>query len=150
MKERIQKIRTEYPDFDKKMVDMFAKTMPKLMLVMLDGQEYVNHIGSKEVADFAMDYITNNKGELVGKHWTEEQVHSLAKNYINIEDEDFYDCDLYVWANVKYGDFGHIISDSSSIIKIAIAELKDDDFPYFPASERAYRWLKKHIELEEK
>ena len=31
-----------------------------------------------------------------------------------------------------------------------LAELKDDDFPYFRASERAYRWLKKHVENEEK
>ena len=69
---------------------------------------------------------------------------------VNIEDEEFYDYDLYVWANVKYGDIGHITSDSSTIIKYAIAELKDDDFPYFRASERAYRWLKKHVENEEK
>lgn len=150
MKERIQKIRAEHPDFDKKMVDMFAESMPKLMLVLMDGQEYECHIGSKDVADLARDYIKNNRGEAIGKHWTQEQIHSIAKNYINIENEEFYDYDLYVWANVKYGDIGHITSDSSTIIKYAIAELKDDDFPYFRASERAYRWLKKHVENEEK
>nr|DAL34574.1 MAG TPA_asm: hypothetical protein [Caudoviricetes sp.] len=51
MKERIQKIRAEHPDFDKKMVDMFAESMPKLMLVLMDGQEYECHIGSKDVAE---------------------------------------------------------------------------------------------------
>ncbi len=72
----------------------------------MDGQEYECHIGSKDVADLAMEYIKNNRGEVIGRHWTLEQVLNIAKNYINIENEEFYDYDLFVWANVKYGDIG--------------------------------------------
>ena len=47
MHERLIKIRQENPNFDKKMVDIFAKNMPELLLVMIDGEEYDKHIGQK-------------------------------------------------------------------------------------------------------
>jgi hypothetical protein len=150
MHEKLMKIRAEHPDFDKRMVDIFAKKMPMLMLVMLDGEEYDCHIGSKDVAMLADKFIKNNKGEHIGFKWTYEQVMAVAKNYIDLENAEFYPCDLYVWANVKYGDMGHLGADSSMIIKYAISELTDIDFPYYHASQRAYYWLKKHIENEEK
>ena len=150
MHERLKKIRQEQPNFDKKMVDIFAKNMPKLLLVMIDGEEYDKHIGTKEVAMLAKEYITNNKGENIGFHWTYEEVTNAVKNYINMEDVEFYPCDIFVWANVKYGDMSHITVDTATILKYAIAELTDPDFPYYPASQRAYCWLKKHVEEDEK
>lgn len=149
MHERLTKIRQENPNFDKKMVDIFAKNMPELLLVMIDGEEYDKHIGTKDVAMLAEKYITDHKGEHIGFKWTYEDVLSVAKNYINIDDAEFYPCDLFVWANVKYGDMAHIISDAGSIIKYAISELTDEDFPFYPASQRAYCWLKKHVENDE-
>lgn len=150
MHNRITKIRMEHPDFDKKMVDMFAKSMPKLMLVLMDGHEYDKHIGSKDVAMLAEHYIKSHKGEHLGFKWTYENVMSVAKNFIDIDNQEFYPCDLYVWANVKYGDMSHITTDAMIIIKYAISELTDSDFPFYPASQRAYFWLKKHVENEEK
>lgn len=149
MNERLYKIRKEDSNFDKKLVDMFAKNMPMLLSVLIDGSQYDKHIGSKEVAMLAERYITDNKGEHIGFHWDYESVMSAAKNYITIDEMDFYPCDLWVWANVKYGDMQHITTETSTIIKYAIAELTDSDYPFYHASHRAFCWLKKHVENEE-
>lgn len=149
MNERLYKIRKENPDFDKKLVDMFAKNMPMLLSILIDGDEYDKHIGSREVANIAERYITNNKGEHIGFHWDYDSVISTVKNYVSMDDVDFYPCDIWVWANVKYGDMQHITTETSTIIKYAIAELSDPDYPFYHASHRAYCWLKKHIENEE-
>ena len=150
MIEKLKKIREENPDFDKKMVDMFAKAMPKLLMVLIDGEKYDKHIGSKDVAMFAKEYITNNKGEHIGFHWSYEDVVNAVKNYVDMDEVEFYPCDIFVWANVKYGDMSHITTDTSTILKYAISELTDSDFPYYPASQRAYCWLKRHIEANER
>ena len=150
MHDRLRKIREENPSFDKKMVDIFAKKMPELLLVMIDGEEYDDHIGTKEVAMLAEPYIKDNKGNHIGFHWDYDSVINTVKNYINLDDADFYPCDIFVWANVKYGDMGHLTGDSGTILKYAIAELNDADFPYYDASKRAYYWLKTHIQKSER
>lgn len=66
MNKRLYKIRKEDSNFDKKLVDMFAKNMPMLLSVLIDGSQYDKHIGSKEVAMLAERYITNDKGEHIG------------------------------------------------------------------------------------
>lgn len=149
MSERLNKIRQENPKFDRQMVDTFAKKMPKLLNILIDGIEFDNHIGTKEVAKLAESYITNNKGEYIGFKWEFEQVAEIVKNYIDIEQAEFYPFDIWVWANVKYGDMGHITNEPSTIIRYAISELTDEDFPFYDASQRAYCWLKKHIENDE-
>ena len=152
MYDKLTKIRKENPNFDKKMVDIFADKMPKLLALIIEGEEYNNHIGSKDIAELAGEYIQNNRGEKIGFHWSYDEVLNGIKSYIDIDSEDveFYPGDIFVWANVKYGDMCSITSDSGVILKYAIAELTDPDFPYYPASQRAYYWLKKHIEQEEK
>ena len=145
MYERLKKIREENPNFNKKMVDIFAKSMPDLLFVMLDGEDYDNHIGSKEVAMLAEQYIHNAKGEYIGFKWDYDTVIDTVKNYIDLDEAEFYPCDIFVWANVKYGDMGLITSDAGTILKTAIAELTDPDFPFYPASQRAYCWLKSHV-----
>lgn len=150
MIEKLKKIRKEEPEFDKILVNMFAKSMPKLLNILIDGVKYDNHIGSKDVAKMAEHFITNNKGEHIGFHWDYETVFEQAKSYTNLETSEFYPCDIWVWANVKYGDMGHITSDSALIIKYAISELSDKDYPFSEASQRAYCWLKKHIEESER
>jgi hypothetical protein len=148
MHERLIKIRKENPNFDKEMVDVFAKKMPELLNIMIEGKEYDNHIGTKSIAMLAEPYIKNADGKAIGFKWTYDDVVNTVKNYIDLEEQEFYGCDIWVWANVKYGDMSHITTDASTILKYAIAELTDDDFPFYPASQRAYYWLKKHIEKD--
>lgn len=150
MHERLNKVRKENPDFDRKMVDKFADRMPELMSVMIDGTLYDNHIGSKDVAMLAEPYIVDDKGEQIGFHWDYDSVINIAKNYVDFDEVEFYPNDIHVWASVKYGDMGHIVSSANDIIRYAISELTDKDFPFYPASQRAYRWLKKHIENDSK
>jgi hypothetical protein len=146
MSERLKKIRQEKPNFDKKMVDKFAEKMPELLEVMLDGELYDDHIGDKKTALLAEKFITNNKGENIGFKWDYETIMNIAQSYVNLNQEEFYPTDLWVWANVKYGDMSHIVNDINTIIRYAISELTDEDFPFYEASKRAYYWLKKHIE----
>lgn len=152
MSERLNKIRKQNPHFNEEFVDYFSKIMPKLSEVMFEGCLYDNHIGTKEIALLAEPYIKNDKGEHIGFKWTYDEVLSLANNFINLDDAEFYPCDLWVWANVKYGDLKKSLEPRREeeiqdiVIKYAISELTDTDFPYYPASQRAYCWLKKHIE----
>jgi hypothetical protein len=148
MHEKLNKVRKENPNFDRELVNSFAKNMPDLLSILIDGSMYDNHIGSKDVAMLAEQFITDDKGEHIGFRWDYETVINTAKNYIDLNETEFYPTDLWVWANVKYGDMSHITTDTQTIIRYAIAELSDDDFPFYPASQRAYCWLKKHIENE--
>ena len=146
MHERLRKIRQENPNFDRELVDTFADNMGDLLLVIIDGKEYDKHIGTREVAMLAEPYIKNHKGENIGFHWDYDSVINTVKNYVNMDEQDFTPCDIFVWANVKYGDMGHLVNDSGTILKYAISELTDKDFPYYPPSQRAYCWLKKQVE----
>lgn len=150
MHDIVEEIKKNNPEFIEKSFNIFAEKMPKLLLIMYEGDKYDCHIGTKEVAMLAKEYIVNNKDEYIGFHWTYEDVTNTAKNYIDFEKVDFYPCDLWVWANVKYGDMSHIVSEPSTILKYAISELSDKDFPYYAPDKRAYYWLKKHIENEER
>lgn len=146
MNERLKKIRQENPNFDKKFIDKFDDKMPELLDIMIDGELYDEHIGEKKTAQLAQKYITNDKGDNIGFRWDYETVINMAKNYIDLNDADFYPTDLWVWANVKYGDLGHIVSEPTAIIRYTISELTDEDYPFGDPSSRAYNWLKKHIE----
>lgn len=148
MFERLNKIRKENPKFNEELVDFFAEKMPKLLEIWIESKDYDNHIGTKSVAKLAEPYIKNSKGERIGFKWSYEDVINIVKNYIDLNNSDFYPCDIWVWANVKYGDMGHIISEPDTIIKYAISELMDIDFPFYPASQRAFYWLKKHVEKD--
>lgn len=150
MSEKLNRLRKENPNINAEIVNYFEKIMPKLLDICLEGYIYDCHIGSKEEAIKAEKYIKNERGETIGFHWGYEELISVVKNFINLNDAEFYPCDIWVWANVKYGDMAHIVSDMPTIIKYAIAELTDSDYPFHPASQRAYFWLKKHIENEEK
>lgn len=150
MHEKLNKIRKEHPDFDRELVDNFARIMPDLLSILIDGCMYDNHIGSKDVAKLAEKFITNDKGEHIGFRWDYETVLNTARSYVDLNQSDFYPTDLWVWANVKFGDMGHITTDTQIIIRYAISELSDEDYPFEDASQRAYYWLKKHVENEEK
>ena len=149
MSERLQKLRKENPNFDKEFNNYFSKIMPLFSEVLYEGWLFDNHIGSKDIAILAEQFITNDKGEHIGFRWEYDEVLNIAKNIVNLNETEFYPPDIWVWANVKYGDMGHLINSQETIIRYAIAELTDDDFPFYDASQRAYCWLKKHIENEE-
>lgn len=148
MHEKLNKIRKENPNFDRELVDSFAERMPELLTILIDGCTYDNHIGTKEVAELAEKYITDNKERKIGFKWDYQTVLNQVEGFINLNETEFYPADIWVWANVKYGDMQHITTDSALIIKYAISELTDADYPFHPASQRAYYWLKKHIENE--
>lgn len=104
MNERLKKIREKDPTFDRRFIDKFDEKMPELLEIMLDGELYNNHIGEKKTARLAQQFITNNKGENIGFRWDFESVMNIAKSYTDLNNSEFYPEDLWVWANVKYGD----------------------------------------------
>ena len=146
MLEKLNKVRKEHENFDRQLVDNFAKVMPDLLSIMIDGYLYGQHIGTKEGAILAEQFITDNKGNHVGFYFYYYTVINHIKNYADLNETVFYPTDAWVWANVKYGDMAHLTKDEKFIIDYAYAELTDTDYPFYDASKRPYFWLKKHIE----
>ena len=149
MHEKLNKVRKQNPNFDRELVDNFAKVMPNLLSILIDGCLYDNHIGTKDTALLAEKFITNNKGEHIGFYFDYDTVMNFVKTQVDLNDTEFYPSDIYAWSNVKWGDMQHLTNDEKLVISYALSELMDDDFPFYPASQRAYCWLKKHIENEE-
>ncbi len=132
-------LKKENLNLDNDMVMMFLENMPKEAKETLEIMQYGKHIISKSLYEEALRHIKDKSGNSIVP-WSLQDVMKIASNYINIDDEKFFDYDLALWANVKRGDYGHIEKEPSKIIEIAIADLKDKDFPYYDASERAYCW----------
>ena len=150
MHEKLNKVRQQNPNFDRELVDNFAKVMPKLLSVMIDQYLYDCHIGSKDVAMLVEPFIKNNKGQQIGFHFDYDTVLSHAKKKVDLNETEFYPNDIFCYANIIYGDMGHLTNDEGLILDYALESLMDKDFPFYPASQRAFKWLKKHVELEER
>lgn len=146
MSEKLKKIRKQNPQFNEEFVNYFSKIMPELSEVMFEGYLYDNHIGTKEVAMLAEQFITDEKGNHIGFYWDYETAIDAAKNFVDLNETEYYPADVWVWLNVKYADFLGTGANTETIIKYALNELNDIDFPFYPASQKAYCWLKKHIE----
>jgi len=136
----------EDSEFLKKFMKKFRDTMPEQYAKEMHIERYGCHITSPELYEKGLSFITDNKGEEI-TFWTVDEVKKIARDYINIDEQDFYDYDLALWSNVKKGDYGSFISDASRIIRIAIADLTDKDY-YCDPSERAYKWVEHHINKE--
>ena len=149
MSEKLKKIRKQNPQFNEEFVNYFAKIMPELSEVMFEGYLYDNHIGTKEVAMLAEQFITDEKGNHIGFYWDYETAIDAAKNFVDLNETEYYPADVWVWLNVKYADFLGTGANTETVIKYALNELSDLDFPFYPASQKAYCWLKKHIETNE-
>lgn len=153
MLERLNKVRKENPRFNEELVNHFAKVMPDLLNVMLDGYIYQNHIGSREVAELAEKFIVNDKDEYIGFNIDYDTVITIAKKYVDLNETDFYPSDVFVFANILYGDLISLLENFREedkivfVVRYALLSLCDADFPYFPASSRAYFWLKKNVEI---
>lgn len=150
MHEKLNKVRKQNPNFDRELVDNFAKVMPELLDILIEGFLYDCHLGSKDTALLAEPFITNNKGEHIGFYFDYDTVINHIKNKVDLNDTEFYPADIWAWSNVKYGDMSHLTKDEQLILDYALAELLDSDFPFYSASQRPYYWLKKHIENKEK
>lgn len=146
MSEKLKKIRKQNPQFNEEFVNYFSKIMPELSEVMFEGYLYDNHIGTKEVAMLAEQFITDEKGNHIGFYWDYETAIDAVKNFVDLNETEYYPADVWVWLNVKYADFLGTGANTETIIKYALNELSDLDFPFYPASQKAYCWLKKHIE----
>jgi len=146
MSEKLKKIRKQNPQFNEEFVNYFSKIMPELSEVMFEGYLYDNHIGTKEVAMLAEQFITDEKGNHIGFYWDYETAIDAVKNFVDLNETEYYPADVWVWLNVKYADFLGTGANTETIIKYALNELNDLDFPFYPASQKAYCWLKKHIE----
>lgn len=149
MSEKLNKLRKQNPKFNEEFVNYFSKIMPELSEVMFEGYLYDNHIGTKEVAMLAEQFITDEKGNHIGFYWDYETAIDAAKNFVDLNETEYYPADVWTWLNVKYADFLGTGANTETIIKYALNELSDLDFPFYPASQKAYCWLKKHIELNE-
>lgn len=155
MHEKLNKVRQQNPNFDRELVDSFAKLMPKLLSILIDGCLYDCHIGTKDTALLAEDFIKNAKGEKIGFHFDYDEVLNYAKRKVDLNETEYYPADIWAWSNVKYGDLEDVLKDLEQdkkekiILDYALAELNDLDFPFYSASSRPYYWLKKNIENSE-
>lgn len=156
MLEKLNKVRKEHENFDRQLVDNFAKVMPKLLDILIEGYLYDCHIGSKDTALLAEDYIKNSKGEKVGFHFGYDEVLNYFKQRINLNEAEFYPADIWTWSNVKYFDLEDSLKGLDDNLKekivldYTLSELLDTDFPFYSASSRPYYWLKAHIEKAER
>ena len=150
MHEKLNKVRQQNPNFDRELVNKFAETMPNLLSILIDGCLYDNHIGSRDTALLAEPYIKNNEGEYIGFYFDYDTIINYIKTQIDLNEMEFYPADIWAWSNVKFGDMQHLTNDEKLIINYALAELMDNDFPFYSASQRAYYWVKKNIENQEK
>lgn len=137
----------ENPEFAKELVKEWRDDMPEQYAKKMYQERYGCHITSPEMYEKGLSFITDNKGEKI-TFWSVDEVKKIARDYVNLDEQDFYDHDIALWANVKKGDYGSFISDASRIIRIALADLMDADYPHGDASERAYKWVECHIEKE--
>jgi len=138
----------ENPDFAKKLVKEWRDKMPENYAKTMYVEKWGCHITSPEMYEKGLSYITDNKKEKIS-FWTIEEVKKIARDYINIDDQDFYDHDLALQSNIKKGDYGSFMTDASKIIRAAIADLTDEDYPWGDPSERAYKWVEAHIKEEQ-
>lgn len=137
----------EDPNFAKKLVLQWRDLMPEEFAKVMHLAKWGYHIVSKDLYDKGLKFITNNQGQPIDP-WSVEEILKVARNYINIDEEPYYDYDLAMMTNILKGDILPIVKDPEKVVLIAIEFLSDKDFPDYDASERAYRWVECHIKKE--
>lgn len=137
VKHIIEKNKDNMADFVIEMYELYPDEVEKMIDELYNGC----HIHDEQLYEQGLEYIKNVKGEYIDT-WSVEDIKKVASNHIELDKQEFTVYDLALWANVKKGDYGNIETEATKIIKMAIQDLKDKDFPYFEPSERAYRWLK--------
>ena len=148
--DKYNELKRERPNLNHEIVMMLIEDMSDVANMLFDKLLFGCHIYNEEMGKKAMSYIKDINGMQRPQMWSYDDVMKIAKNYVNIEDEDFYEWDLVVWANVKYYDYANIETEPSKIIRISISDLTDKDYPFSPPDERAYHWYMEHKEKEHK
>lgn len=139
----------EDPDFAKKLVKKWRDTMPLQYCKEMQMAKWGSHIISKNFYDTGLQFIKDNNGKPI-EPWTVEDILKVAKNYINIDDEPYYELDLAMQTNILKGDVFPIVKEPEKVVLIAIEFLSDEDYPFSDASERAYKWVECHLDKQQK
>jgi hypothetical protein len=134
----------EDPYFSQHLIDSWREQMPDQFARRMYEEEYGCHIVDEDMYKHGLLFIKDNHGNLLDP-WNKTDILKVVRDYIDIDKEDFYDYDIAMMANIFKGDFYHRVNDSTKIILMAIDALKDNDFPYFSPSERAYKWVIAHL-----
>ncbi len=135
------------PNFAKKLVLQWRDLMPEQYAEVMHLAKWGSHIVSKNLYEKGLEFICNNQKEPI-QTWTVEEIMNVAKKYINIDEEPYYDYDLSMMTNILKGDIFPIVKEPEKVVLIAIEFLSDADFPEYDASERAYRWVMCHIKKQ--
>lgn len=140
VKHIIEKNKDNMTDFVVDMYELYPDEVERMIDELYNGC----HIRDKKMYEEGLEFIKNAKGDEIDP-WNIEDIKKVASNYIELDEQEFTELDLAMWVNVKKGDYGNLESETTKIIKMAIQDLTDKDFPYFDPSERAYKWVKAHI-----
>lgn len=137
------------PNFAKKLVLQWRELMPEEYAKVMYLAKWGKHIVTRELYDKGLQFIVDNQGEKI-ETWTVDEILNVAKKYINIDEEPYYNYDLAMMTNILKGDIFPIVKDPEKVILIAIEFLSDMDFPEYDASERAYHWVECHLKKQKK
>lgn len=143
-----REVKAENPKLDEELISDFMYRMKDIAYNTLMEKKFGCHITNGTQFESAMKYLKDGTGSHVQPKWSYDDVIRIARSYIDIDQEDFYDWDLVTWSNIKYYDYGTIESEPSKIVRIAIADLRDTDQSLCEPSELAYHWWKAHEEKE--
>jgi len=137
----------EDPEFAQQLIKHWRNNMPEQYSRRMYEEEYGCHIVDESMYNTGLMYIKDEKDRLLDP-WSKEDIMRVVRNYTDIDKEDFYDFDIAMMANIFKGDFYHRVNDSTKVILMALDALKDNDFPYFDSSERAYQWVLAHMKKD--
>ena len=132
------------PHFAQHLIEDWRERMPEEFSKRMYEEEYGCHIVDEAMYNQGLLYIKDHKGNILDP-WNKADILKVVREYIDIDKEDFYDYDIAMMANIFKGDFYHRVNDSTKIILMAMDALRDNDFPYFDPSERAYKWVYAHM-----
>lgn len=144
-----QDMQREDPNFAKKLVLQWRDLMPEQYAEVMHLARWGSHIVSKDLYEKGLEFICNNQKEPI-QTWTVDEIMNVAKNYIKIDDEPYYNYDLAMMTNILKGDVFPIVKDPEKVVLMAIEFLSDDDYPFSDPSERAYKWVECHIKKQKK
>lgn len=139
----------EDPDFAKKLVKKWRDKMPSEYCKEMQMVKWGCHIISKSFYEKGLEFIKDKNGKPI-EPWSVEDILNVAKNYIKIDEEPFYELDLAMQSNILKSDILPIVKEPEKVVLIAIEFLNDGDFPFYDPSERAYRWVECHLDKQQK
>lgn len=138
----------EDADFAKKLVKKWRDKMPLQYCQEMQIAKWGSHIISKNFYEKGLEFIKDENGKPI-EPWSVEDILNVAKNYIKIDEEPYYELDLAMQTNILKGDIFPIVKDPEKVVLIAINFLSDEDYPFSEPSERAYKWVECHLDKQQ-